>query len=412
MPTFADHVADALLADSIALGARWRAQARAVAPRVAGRLTPVQGAGTIPSADSDVLAAAAAEGSPAIVHALACALRNAPRCQDGVLRAGWDYGATTHHGGASLHHIVKELDLLASMALYIAERAAEGREGEGVGAAEGVRVSRRLHRAFTTLRLAASKGYTHAAGEELRDRYRLLRHDLRNPIGTIRSAVSLMEDESLPSEVRFSARYRAMVVRNATSLDAMIGAGLSDAATDISSLILQEVSLRDVALAVRRDMREEAESAACTIDVAPSLGAPALPTVFTDSAAFELALRSVVSIALARARRGTALVISLRGRRRGMAVVAVTFDDAAPAPAHGDDERASGDSLSFADTLAQRAGGRVWREGAGTVLLEIPIADAEREAEPPAAPSEGTAPVVRPSHAGDDLAGSSQRDHR
>ena len=44
MPKFADHVADALLAESNALGARWQAQARAVAPRVVGRpATPWRG---------------------------------------------------------------------------------------------------------------------------------------------------------------------------------------------------------------------------------------------------------------------------------------------------------------------------------------------------------------------------------
>lgn len=417
MPTFADQVADALLAESNALGARWQAQARAVAPRVAGRqATP---GGGVSAVRAEVLAAAAAESAPAIVNALACALRNTPRCQDGVLRSGWSYGAATHRGGASLHHIVKELDLLAAMSLYVVERAAEGSAGEGVGAAEGVRVTRRLHRAFTTLRLAASKGYTHSAAEELRHRYRSLRHDLRNPIGTIRSAVSLMEDETLPAEVRFSARYRSMVVRNATSLDALIGAGLSDSATELATLAVQEVSLRDVALAVRRDMREEAESVGCVIEVSPSLGAPALPNVLTDSAAFELALRSVVSVALSRARRGAAVTIALRGRAEGSAVVVVSYEEAGAAGGRGR-EVASAEPLSFAETVLGRVGGRVWREGDGTMLLEIQVAkptsddvaEVVRAADSVQSEAKGPALTPRPSlHAGDDLAGARQGDH-
>ena len=385
MPKFADHVADALLAESNALGARWQAQARAVAPRVAGRpATPWRGVALV---NPTLLSAAVAESTPAIVHAIARALRNTPRCQDGVLRAGWAYGAATHRGGATLQDVVKELDLLAAMALYVGERVAEGPQGDGVGAAEGVHVARHLLRAFTILRLAASKGYTHAASEELREHYRILRHDLRNPIGTIRSAVSLMEDESLPAEVRFSARYRAMVVRNATSLDAMIGAGLSDAASEISSLTLQEVSLRDVALAVRRDMREEAESATCTIEVSPSLGVPALQTVLTDAATFELALRSVVSIALSRARPGTPLTISLHGRRQGIAVVAIAYEDSTPpTAAGGEPERSPDETLSFAGSLVGRAGGRVWREDDGTVFLEIQIVEPDLSAESAIAP--------------------------
>jgi light-regulated signal transduction histidine kinase (bacteriophytochrome) len=308
------------------------------------------------------------------------------------------------------------------MSLYVVERAAEGSEGEGVGAAEGVRVTRRLHRAFTTLRLAASKGYTHSAAEELRHRYRSLRHDLRNPIGTIRSAVSLMEDETLPAEVRFSARYRSMVVRNATSLDALIGAGLSDSATELATLAVQEVSLRDVALAVRRDMREEAESAGCVIEASPSLGAPALANVLTDSAAFELALRSVVSVALSRARRGATVTIALRGRAEGSAVVTVSYEEAGGSAGGRRREGAGADSLSFAETVLERVGGRVWREGDGTVLLEIQVAkptsddvisaEAGSGAEPGEREAKGAPSSPRPSlHAGDDLAGARQGDH-
>jgi hypothetical protein len=56
-----------------------------------------------------------------------------------------------------------------------------------------------------------------------------LRHDLRNPIGTIRSALSLMADETVPEEARRSPRFSAMIERNTTSLDQMIVARLSDA---------------------------------------------------------------------------------------------------------------------------------------------------------------------------------------
>jgi hypothetical protein len=229
-----------------------------------------------------------------------------------------------------------------------------------------------------------------------------------------------------------------MVVRNASTLDAMIGAGLSDSATELASLALQEVSLRDVALAVRRDMREEAEGAGCAIEVSPSLGAPTLPDVLTDSAAFELALRSVVSVALSRARRGSTLTVGLRGREEGKVVVGVS-EGAEPA-GNPRREGATGEPLSFAETLLGRAGGRVWREGGGTVLLEIPVAapkgevaalvaeerSVEREIRTPSmrrsddlsdgggpsAPA-SPSPSTRPSlHAGDDLAGARQGDHR
>ena len=441
MSTFAEQVAEALLAEASALGARWQTQTRIVAPRVRSRTTPAHGVLPSPSPQGPSPAsttAAAAAASPAIINALACALRNVPRCQDGVLRAGWDYGAASYLGGAALHHVVKELDLLAAMALYVAEQRAEGADAS---AAEAVRVARRLNGVFAALRLAASKGYTHQATEEMRARYRALRHDLRNPLGTIRNAVSLMDDESLPAEVRYSARYRAMVVRNATSLDALIGIGLSDEATEFATLSVQEVSLHDIARSVRREMREEAEVASCAITLAPSLAAPALPSVFIDSAAFELVLRSVVSVALARARPGSTVDVALHARHQGAAVVAVVYEPAnLPAPRTPHDG-----GLAFAESLARRAGGRVWREGVGTVLLEVPIVEGVvegvvegmTEAEPPRTaaaaadraveretgaagsavrddlPGGGGPPPPRSSRqAGDDLAGARQGDHR
>jgi light-regulated signal transduction histidine kinase (bacteriophytochrome) len=80
------------------------------------------------------------------------------------------------------------------------------------------------------LRLAATMGYTQAIEDELRERYRTFRHDLRNPLGMIKSAIALLTDESVPAEMRENPRVRAMVVRNASSLDQMIGEGLGDAA--------------------------------------------------------------------------------------------------------------------------------------------------------------------------------------
>ena len=383
---FAERVAAALEAEAPALAERWQVQAGAVAPRVVGRRA---GDSVSPGVASPGVA------SPGVVEdvarravvALACALRRAPRCQDDALRAGWEFGGRAHARGTSLHYMMKELDLLEAMVLYVAEQTAErgdrasrGRTSDGRASggdddreeassgADVMGAARRLHRTFAAMRLAATKGFTHALVETLRGRYRTLRHDLRNPIGTIRSAIALMEDETLPADVRFGARYRAMVTRNAASLETLVAAALGDAQAHGPALTLQEVSLGELARTVRRDLRDDAEAAGCTIELAPSLVAATVPAVRADSTAFELVLRSLVDAALDEARRDTAVTVGLRALRDRSAAVTVSF---APAPRAAD--RATPSVSALAVELAQRAGGRVWREDDATLLLEMPV---------------------------------------
>ncbi len=159
---------------------------------------------------------------------LAAAFENAYR-HDSLLRAGTAMGAEAHRRNASLHVMLKEVDLLGALVLRAAEEVA-ARYPAGTSGHEGFAVARRITGATSQLRLAATMGYTQAIEDELRERYRAIRHDLRNPLGTIRSAIALLTDENVPPEMRESSRVRAMVVRNTSSLDQMISEALGDAA--------------------------------------------------------------------------------------------------------------------------------------------------------------------------------------
>jgi K+-sensing histidine kinase KdpD len=78
-----------------------------------------------------------------------------------------------------------------------------------------------------------------------RERYRAIRHDLRNPLGTIKTAVTLLTDESVPVEMRESRRVRAMVVRNTSSPEQMIGDALGDAVARLRALDTSAETLAD-----------------------------------------------------------------------------------------------------------------------------------------------------------------------
>lgn len=338
-----------LTRDAADLGARWQEQAPSFAPR-----TPERPALAEPAE------------AERVVRVFADALREETSGPDAVMRAGWGFGSAAYQTNLSLHYMLKEIDLLVAILLYACERGAESVEAPMCTAADGIAVSRRLQRAVTLFTLAAAKGFTHAYVEELQEHYRALRHDLRNPLGTIKSAVSLMGDETVPMEQRSDPRFRQMVARNATSMDAVIGKRLSDASILVPAFARQEVSLRDVALHVRRSLRDEANERGSKVEVGE-----ALPTVLTDSASFELVLRSVTAAALRAARRGSLVAIDLAELRERSAVVSVGYE-----PAEGAERLDDSGALEFATELAEGTGARVWADSIGHISVEVPIARA------------------------------------
>src|SRR5687767_8293132 len=271
------------------------------------------------------------------------------------MRRSWDLGSIAHHAGVTLHYMLKEVDLLMAMVLYAGERQLEGLDGSPT---EGMQIARRLHEAGALLRLTAAKGFTHSYLGALRDRYQTLRHDLRNPLGTIKSAISMMDDQSVPAALRSDPRFRAMVTRNATSLDGMIGAGLSDDAAHELAFSRQRISLRDIALAVRRDLRHRSAEVACAIEISEGL-----PLISADPMGFELMLKAVLVTLLARLPTGSRIRIEEAEVKDRSAVVRIIYEHA-----DGVDDPPGG--LALASELSAQTGVRIW--AAGPVFLEVP----------------------------------------
>lgn len=318
-----EFVADALAGRAAALAAHWRVRAAAATPR---RLVPpddhAPDPGLAPSADGSARATRPADLAPApdtsgtvasdlaetLVAALAASLRKDARPMGEVMRLGWRAGAEAHQGGLSLRHVVRDADLLLAVLLTEVERAVDDRPaGERApdDATHAVAVARRLHQGTGGFLQAAVSGFVHAFLRALRERYRMLRHDLRNPLGTIQGALSLMEDETVPLEMRHSPQVRAMVARNAGSLDRLIGAGLDDAAATSLLAAPQVVAVADVARAARREVREPARLTGCTIEV----DVPETARAQVDGAAFELALTALLLAATAESVPGARVVV-------------------------------------------------------------------------------------------------------
>jgi light-regulated signal transduction histidine kinase (bacteriophytochrome) len=168
--------------------------------------------------------------------------------------------------------------------------------------ADGIRLSRRLQQAASLLTLAAAKGYTEAMTDTMRVRFRHLRHDLRNPLGTIKSVLAMMDDETLPAEERTHPRFRAMAKRNARTLGDLIAERLSDSEALVPALAQQSVSLRAIACGVRRDLRAHAEARAATVVVGSTRA-----HVVVDAIGLELLLHELLLAALQEATAGEEL---------------------------------------------------------------------------------------------------------
>ena len=338
----AEQVAARLRAEAADLTVRWKAQARSHAPR---------------TSDASELTDAQPETANAetIVDAIADAVSGGASWQTDLMRRSWDLGSVAHHAGVTLHYMLKEVDLLMAMVLYAGERGIEGIEGTPV---EGIQIARRLHEAGSLLRLTAAKGFTHSYLAALRDRYQTLRHDLRNPLGTIKSAISMMDDLTVPTELRMDPRFRVMVTRNATSLDGMIGTGLSDDAAHELAFSRQRISLYDIAIAVRRDLRQRSADVTCSIEVSEKL-----PMISADPMGFELMLKSVLVTLLGQLPSGSAIRIEEAETKDRSAIVRVLYE-------RSDGVLDAPGTLVLASELSEQTGVRVW--AAGPVFLEIP----------------------------------------
>lgn len=232
---------------------------------------------------------------------------------------GMQFGRIAFAQGASIHHVLKALDLLMAMTLFAMESVlGQLDDGPVTTAADGVRLSRRLQRRGALLVLSATQGYMHAYAEALRDRFRHLRHDLRTPLGTIKSVLALMDDESVPPEARADPNFRAMATRNAKSLDELIGVRLGDAATLLPATAGQDTSVRAIVCAVRRELRSETERRGVTISV--DQGGP---QGRMDAAGFELLLHELLEATVQECDPGERLDVTF-DRSVGHAIVAIS----------------------------------------------------------------------------------------
>jgi hypothetical protein len=139
---------------------------------------------------------------------------------------------------------------------------------------------------------------------------------MRNPLGTIKSVLALMDDESVPIESRANPTFRAIASRNARSLEEMISRQLGDAAIASPGTAQQDISLGALLGVVQRDVRPEAERRGVIIDIDR-----ADVRVPLDVPGLELLLYAVIVAFLAESTPGERIVIEVvRERTDGLSL--------------------------------------------------------------------------------------------
>ena len=333
----------------------------------------------------------------AMIQSLASALAADGTTADDAIGLGLAFGTASFASGMMLHHMLRELDLLEAMCLFALEDGIVAEEDRPVALADGIRLCRRMQRASSLSRLAAARGYAQAASDATRQQFRRLRHDMRNPLGTIQSALSLMEDQSVPEEARRSPRFRAMIQRNARALDDLIVERFSDAEARSSIGAYQRISPRAIACTVRRDLRAESALRGVAIVVSSRDVHHRL-----DAAGIELLLHDILLSVLLRAQDPDVLTIDFSEQGSTRASIEI----ACPQP------RASllaPESLHRLSLLATGLG--MWLEGADDrIILSFPIIPGEPAEAPPSDELMRSA-LVDEGKPGEDLGGERKREH-
>jgi signal transduction histidine kinase len=260
-----------------------------------------------------------------LINVLLTALAVEDDASEDPIAEGLRFGAEAFARGASLHQTMKALDLLVAMTLFAMESAMDDDEMPLARAADGIRLARRIQRHAAFLSLAVTRGFTQAYGEVLRERFRHLRHDLRNPLGTIKSVLALMDDESVPLEARANPSFRAMAKRNARSLEELIADRLSDAAALLPAMASQDVSVRSVVSSVRRELRAEAQRRGVSILVDQDG-----PRGQLDATGLELLLRGTLQAALQESETGEQLRVEFGDTTAGQASVVLSCESGRP----------------------------------------------------------------------------------
>lgn len=300
-----------------------------------------------------------------------------------VLAKSMELGALRHEQGFNAYEILKEHELLGriidnSLAEFVADSDIDAspraviycwrRVGESLEA---------IRQAATTQFLRLWTERVNEREERLRRFNRMVSHELKNRVGAIRGANSLLEEPWLGAAER--ERFQSMIRENTNGLQLVLDNLISLSRLEEDARQQRNVLLPEATAEVVRQLRMTADHRGVEIGVDE-----ALPNVEVDAAAVELCLSNLVSNAIkycdpAKRERTVAIVGELRFEGdRGAELVVRVRDNGIGVPlaarprlfqrffrAHEEtvtEVEGTGLGLSIVRETVESMGGRVWAE--------------------------------------------------
>lgn len=214
-----------------------------------------------------------------------------------VLAKSMELGALRHEQGFNAYEILKEHEILGRI---IDNSLSEFVVRENIASSPPAVIYcwRRVAEALESIRQAAATHFLRLWTERVNEREERLRrfnrmvsHELKNRVGAIRGAVSLLEEPWLDATGR--ERFQHMIRENVTGLERVLDNLIALSRLEEDARQQRNVLLPEAAAEVVRQLRTAADYRGVEVQIDPGL-----PNVEVDAAAVELCLTNYVSNAI------------------------------------------------------------------------------------------------------------------
>jgi signal transduction histidine kinase len=339
---------------------------------------------------------------PLLVDGIADYLERADRASDAsdlVEGKAMELGALRHEQGFDAYQILKEHELLAGILYSFLGEALDRIEPSAVEPRAVALCWQRVAESTERIRQATMMHFLRIGAEQVRLREERLRrfnrmvsHELKNRIGAIRGASTLLAEPWL--EPAQTAQFHRIISQNGEGLQRVLENLTALSRLEGESRQQRNVLLPQAAAEVVRQLRDAAKLGEVQVTIDDSL-----PAVEVDAAAVELALANFVSNAIKYAdRKNPARWVTISGElivptteRAGELIVRVTDNGLGVPPdvrgrlfeqffrAHGETVtgvEGTGLGLSIVLETVTSLGGRAWAEfpeaGGSTFAFSLP----------------------------------------
>ncbi|MDQ3948942.1 MAG: sensor histidine kinase, partial [Gemmatimonadota bacterium] len=326
-----------------------------------------------------------------------------------VVAKAMELGELRHSQGFDAYEIFKEYELLGGVLFSFLATVVDEID-EPCTRAELLRCAHRVFRAVAIIQQVTTMHFLRMTGEQVREREgrlrafnRMVSHELKNRLGAVQGAHSLLRELWIEEPQR--ERFLAMIGENVQGMHAVLEDLIALSRLEASARQQKNVVLPRAAAEVVRQLRRLAHSRGVTVRIAPDL-----PVVEVNAAVVELCLTNYVSNAIkysdpSKAERW----VEIRGRiQSGPAdgsateLVAEVWDNGLGVPpdaqgklferffrAHeavANDVEGTGLGLSIVREMVETLGGRAWLQpnpdGGSVFAFAVPC---RRRADSPSA---------------------------